>query len=151
MKENDFELKIRKLIKEIIYNKPEFQILEFKSVVDIVICRNTKQNPKLYFIEVKYATGKKGRINIGSPKGVGIQPEILKTKPEYFLQNMKWILGQEKDDKIYILDTNKATQYIAGKGIGVKQNNLQNRLFEIEEGLSTERFKQEIKKWFKIR
>ena len=78
--ESSFEHNVRELIDLHITNQcREIIMLEHKTIGDIIICREGNL-PAIFLIEVKYYKPYE-RIGIGSSGGKGIQPEILKTRP----------------------------------------------------------------------
>ena len=60
---------------------------------------------------------------------------------------MRWVIGQEKNDRIYFISNATLTQYFAGGQIGEKQNNIQTRIFEEEQGLIEKEFINALTKW----
>jgi hypothetical protein len=145
--EKQFEEYIRELIRKYITSKNKHIFaLTNKKAVDIVICKNSP-TPHLYFIEIKYYVNSHGRLGFGGGKGVGLQPEILSKRPQYFENNLRWILSTKENDKIYFLTNDILLKYIAGGVIGPKHNNIQSRLFREEKGLSEKAFIRELRKW----
>jgi hypothetical protein len=106
-------------------------MLNNKKAVDILICKNGLE-PALYFIEIKYHKVKHSRLGTGHGKGGGIQPEILKLQPDYFKQNMLWILGSEDSEGYWLLKNNEILNYLTGGEISEKYNNIQTRVFKNE-------------------
>jgi hypothetical protein len=141
------ENRIREIIKnKIIGNNNYFTLLESKNVADIIICRNIII-PKIYFIEVKHYSSKKGRIGFGDANGKGFQPEILIQRPKYLEDNLIWVFQKENEKKYYILDNNECMKYISGGSIGVKQNNFQPKLFDNNRALNENEFIAKIEDW----
>jgi hypothetical protein len=146
-KEIDFENHIRKIIAEkIISSKKYFTLFESKNVADIIICRNIFV-PKIFFIEVKHYSEIKGRIGFGNSDGGGFQPEILKSKAKYFDKNLIWVFKKEQNKNYYVLKNKDCLKYIAGKQIGVKQNNFNISLFEKEKPMNEQDFLEYIEDW----
>ena len=145
--EKQIETHIRKIIADNILKKNRrFVMLDSKDVVDILICDNGK-SPKLFFIEIKYYTKRKDRINIGDENGDGYQPEILKNPPKYFENNLIWVFQRENDNNYYVLKTKDSSKYISGGSIGIKQNNFKISVFDDIKPLSEKDFLRFIKKW----
>lgn len=117
-----------------------------KKAVDIILCKNGRK-PALYFIEIKYHKSSHGRLGTGHGKGGAIQPEILKYQPDYFKNNMRWILGSENKDGFWIMDNMTISSYIAGKEIGEKYNNIQTRIFDDSKSLSETKLIQSLRSW----
>lgn len=136
--EFEFEQKIRHLIKTKILPEIDNLILfESKKAVDIILCKNGS-NPKVHFIEVKYHKENHGRLGFGSKSGIGFQPEILRLKPDYFLENMIWILGVESSESYWVLKNNEIVNFLSKGTVGIKYNNIQKRLFKDIEGINEE-------------
>jgi hypothetical protein len=150
-KEIDFENHIREIIKDkIIYSSNDFTLLDNKNVADIIICRNI-YIPKLFFIEVKHYSYKKGRIGFGDRRGSGFQPEILRKRPKYFEDSLIWTFQKENDDKYYVLNNSDCLKYISGGSIGEvggKQNNFKPKLFDDIKPIDEDGFIKWIKNWF---
>jgi len=132
--EINVENRIRELIiNKIIGSKNYYTIFDSKNVADIIICRNIII-PKIYFIEVKHYSSKKGRIGFGDANGAGFQPEILRKRPKYLEDNLLWVFQKENsDNEYYVLRNDDCIKYISGGNIGDiggKQNNFQSKLFE---------------------
>ena len=148
IKEKNIENRIREIIKNsIICSRNDFTLLDNKDVTDIIICRNINI-PKIFFIEVKYYTNKKGRIGFGNPDGSGFQPEVLRKTPKYFENSFIWIFKKENDDGYYVLNNNDCLNYISGGSIGEvggKQNNFQVKLFDAIKPMSEDDFIKWIK------
>jgi hypothetical protein len=147
-KEIDFENHMRKIIleKTIVSKNNYFTLFESKNVADIIICRNIIV-PKIFFIEVKHYSEKKGRIGFGNSDGSGFQPEILKSKTKYLEDNLIWVFKKENDKNYYVLKSKDCLKYIAGKTIGVKQNNFNISLFEKEKPKNETQFLEYIENW----
>ena len=134
------------MIKKVLPRKKDFLILKNKKAVDIILCKNGRK-PALYFIEIKYHKSSHGRLGTGHGKGGAIQPEILKYQPDYFKNNMRWILGSENKDGFWIMDNTTISSYIAGKEIGEKYNNIQTRIFDDSKSLSETKLIQSLRSW----
>ncbi len=130
--EKSFEVRIRNLVTDhVLPNNRDLILMESKKAVDILICKNGKE-PALFFIEVKYHQQRHNRLGFGSGKGVGFQPEILTRNPDYFDQNMRWIIGDDDhlDDQFLFLNNRQLSEYLSGGSIGKKFNNIQKRLLK---------------------
>ena len=135
--EAENEIVVENHLREIIQNKiigskNYFTLLDSKNVADIIICRNIII-PKIFFIEVKHYSSKKGRIGFGDANGTGFQPEILRKRPKYLEDNLIWVFQKESVKKYYILNNENCLKYISGGSVGDvggKQNNFQSKLFE---------------------
>jgi len=121
--EKDLENFIRQLLKTAFKDNSEVNILNHQAIGDIVIVRNGSK-PAIFFLELKYYTSQKGRLGIGTGKGTGIQPEILKLKPTYLETNMMWLLcaDSHSQDSFWLLSNKQIRNYLAGGSIGKKQN-----------------------------
>ena len=128
--ELEFETRIRDIIRsEVIPKHPELLMIENQKTTDILICKNGEQ-PGLYFLEIKYHKRNHGRLGFGHAKGKGFQPEVLRTRPHYFEQNMRWIIGAD-DLETYIFTDNKTIiDYVSGGEIDYKHNNIQTKIFK---------------------
>lgn len=149
--ETEFEVYLRELIQsKICSNSPDLQLFKNKKAVDILICRNGK-NPKLFFIEVKFHKKSHGRMGFGGTRGSGFQPEIVETKPDYFEDNLRWILGSEDDNKtnMQLVSSNVIRQYLSGGKVGVKHNNIQKKIFNEMQGFDEDGLVIELKAWLK--
>lgn len=149
--EREFENYIRTIIEEVLKStNSEVYCLESKKAVDILIC-DDRGRTKINFIEVKYHTKSHGRIGIGSKSGTGIQPEILKKQPKYFLNNLRFVISGEESDKIHFTTIEEICEkYISGNKIGAKFNNIKTCIFKENRGFSEDEFKQELKNWLYI-
>jgi len=132
--ETNSEIAAENHIREIISNKiigikNYFTLLDSKNVSDIIICRNIIL-PKIFFIEVKHYSKKKGRIGFGNASGAGFQSEILQKRPKYLEENLIWVFIKENDKKYYIANSNECIKYISSGSIGNKNNNFQLKIFD---------------------
>jgi len=147
------ENEIRKLISEKVIplcydNSVAIEMMEKKTVSDIVIFRNTPV-PRMFLIEVKSYKSTNGRIGFGG-KGEGIQPEILIKRPKYLEEHMRWVFCQENDDFYYVLTNDECCEYIAGDRIGLdKQNNFRLSLFKNIKPLSESEFIEYVFEWLR--
>lgn len=145
--EREFEAHIREIItKKILPLDKDLVMIQNKKAVDILICRNGKK-PALYFIEIKYHKTNHGRLGTGHDKGGGIQPEILKLQPDYFKKQMRWILGTDMNKGYWMVDNKELLNYIAGREIGEKYNNIQKRLFKEIDSYNESQLIQLLKDW----
>jgi hypothetical protein len=149
-KEIDFENHIREIINnKIICSKADFTLLDSKNVADIIICRNINI-PKIFFIEVKHYSDKKGRIGFGDNSGYGFQPEILRKRPKYLEDSLIWVFQKENDDNYYVLNNSECLKYVSGDSIGEvggKQNNFQASLFNSVKPMNENDFIKWIEDW----
>lgn len=147
--ETDFENHIRLIIQEdILTDNSDLILLSNKKAVDILLCRNNS-NPTLFFIEIKYYKHNHGRLGFGHGKGGGIQPEILLKRPDFFETNLKWIIGSEESEDYYLVDISKLRNYVMGKGIADKFNNIKKSLFKDEIGIDRQQLVTELRSWMK--
>lgn len=145
--EIQFENYIRiEILEDIVFDNPTLKLFNFKKAVDILIARNG-EIPKLFFVEIKYHKMKHGRLGFGHAKGGGFQPEVLKTKTDYFEKNMKWILGTEDSESYWFVDNETLRNYISGSEIGQKFNNIQKKIFKDIEPKSKEQLIIDLKNW----
>lgn len=149
--EANLEGRLRELIKnKICDTNNDIVLLDSKKAVDILICKNGK-SPGLYFIEVKYHLKKHGRLGIGGGKGIGFQPEIVSKKPDFFENNLMWIIASQDHMGTGILFVPSSTirKYIAGGCVGIKYNNIQKKIFIEQKGYSENELVNRIKEWIK--
>lgn len=113
-----------------------FKVLESKNVSDIIICKESKLNPFVVFIEVKLYKRSSNRIGVGQggegKKGEGFQPEILIKRPAYFDKYLRWVICNEDGECVFAdnqLVINHAVGGIITKG---KQNNINTKIFNKE-------------------
>jgi hypothetical protein len=147
--EVSFEKHIREIIAlNITAKNPEVYALNYKTVGDIVICRDGIV-PALYFLEIKYYQMSKGRLGFGNRAGEGIQPEILVRKPAYFESNLRWLIGSDTHglDSYWLVKSNELRNYIAGGNIERKQNNIQEAIFRQTASLDQDGLIGELEKW----
>ncbi len=150
--EKDLESHIRKLISENkTLRKYSIYPLENKKAVDIVICRDGSRSA-LFFIEIKLCKlnnkNRRERIGVGTKNGKGFQPEILKLNPSYFSDHLRWVLVRKtnKNTEFIFVSSSLLRNYLAGKSVGKKYNNINPSIFK-EHHLSYEEFAQELEKW----
>ena len=147
--ERDLERHVRRLIAvNITAQHPEVYALDNKKAVDIVICRDGS-SPSLFFLETKLFDPQHGRMGIGSSKGAGCQPEIVRRKPAYFEANLRWIVvdSRETIPKFLFVPTSTIRKYLAGNAIGEKFNNIQLRIFKEVESLTEIELVAELKQF----
>lgn len=146
--EKQFEREIRAIIRSKISSKhSEIFSLDSKKAVDILICRDGSA-PALFFLEVKFHKARHGRLGFGGRGGVGFQPELLQRKPAYFERNMRWIIGSDSHPNQFLLLKNETIRdYVAGKEIGQKFNNIQKRVFTEETWLSKDQLASKLEQW----
>lgn len=146
--ENQFELRIRDIIRNDILPKDNSLIMmDNRKGTDIMVCR-AGVRPDLFFIEVKYYNKAHGRLGFGHEKGAGFQPEILQKRPVFFESNLRWILGSLESELYYFLTNDQIMQYVSGGGIDYKQNNIQTILFTQIKGLKKSELSAELGNWF---
>ena len=146
--EKSLEKRIRELINEHVARESEILVLEYKTISDIIICRQG-HSPGIFFIEVKHYKQYE-RIGIGNQKGEGIQPEILKKRPEYPESNLRWLIGQfhEGETKYWFVPSGIVSNYIMGRGIERnKQNNIQEALIRETPSISEDELITELNNW----
>ena len=139
---------IRELIAQhITASNPYIFAFENQTISDVVICRNCSPQA-IYFIEVKCFQLSNGRLGLGSQKGGGIQPEILKKRPAYLESNLRWLICRDdKDDRYWLVTSETLCSHISGGHIGNKQNNIRLSLFENVPSLSKDQLLNEMKIW----
>lgn len=146
--EKSFETHIRALIaKHVTSNYPSIYALENKKAVDIVICRDAPFQPALFFVEVKFHKKAHGRLGIGGGDGSGFQPEIIKKNPQYFETNLRWVIGNENDDKFIFVDSNLLRKFVSGGGVGNKFNSIRRSIFKDLPLMSESDFVEELQIW----
>ena len=146
--EPQFENHIRKdILTKILSDKEDFKLYDFKKAVDVLIAKNG-ENPKLYFIEIKYHKKSNGRLGFGHGKGGGFQPEMLKDKMDYFEYNLRWILGNIDSDMYWFVDNNIIRNYISGGEIGEKYNNIQAKFFREVPAVNKSQLISLLSNWF---
>jgi len=116
--------------------KLNFQVLQSKNIMDIVICKESEANPALVFIELKLYKRSSNRIGIGQgaegKKGEGFQPEILIKRPIYFEKYLRWVICNE-DGKCVFANNEAVIKHLAGGKVGGgKQNNISPNIFDEE-------------------
>lgn len=149
LNERLFEAELREIITTNILPKSNSLVLmESKKAVDILICKNGDR-PQLYFIEVKFHRKHHGRLGFGSGAGIGFQPEILMKNPDYFHQNMRWIIGDDDHglDGFLLLNNKQLSAYLSGGSVGKKFNNIQKRLLREGEWINRDRLISELYEW----
>lgn len=147
--EADYEAHIRGLITSHITDRdPDIFALQYKTVGDIVLCREGN-SPAIFFIEIKYFQLEKGRLGFGNGTGAGIQPEMLIKKPAYLESHLRWLLGSDAHEGAghWFVTSEKIRKYVAGGSIGKKQNNIQEALFREVPSLSEDQVVVEIYNW----
>ena len=148
MNETEFENKIRDLLKTGL-DSTRYYIMENKKNVDIVIVDKKISSEKLYFIEVKYEKENNRRLGFGQKNGRGLQPEILKNHFNYFEDNMRWIIGTEKDNKYRLLTNQEVRENMSGGIVGKKYNGIQKKMLDKYNGLSDKELIENILQWLK--
>lgn len=145
--EKEFENRIRDIINsDIISGNRNLVILDNQKTTDIMICRNG-ETPKIFFLEIKYYDSSHGRLGFGHAEGKGFQPEILRKKPDYFQENMRWILGSKDKESYYFVDNNTVLDFISGGSIDYKHNNIQTKIFNEIKGLKMNELRDKLIKW----
>lgn len=149
IKEPKLETHIRRLLVEKLESDSRFRVLKSKKVTDIIICR--EDVPRAFFLELKlYTSGK--RIGIGSEKGKGFQPEIVKKTPPYFEKYLRWILCNddiENEKKFVFASTETIRKYLRGRQVGQKQNNINPKIFNQETLLTEMQLVEQLIFWLK--
>lgn len=145
--ESQFENHVRQIIQqEIIEKKSDLILFQNKKAVDILICRNSK--PALFFIEIKYHKKSSGRLGFGQAAGVGFQPEILLSRPNYFETNLRWIIGAEDIESYYLLNNAEILNYIQGGEVGEKYNGIKKDLFKKHNAINRQELIIALTNWF---
>ena len=149
--EANFESHLRGIIDANVISKiPDLVVLKYKTVADIIICRNGK-SPGIFFLEVKYFQRQKGRLGFGTARGEGIQPEILVRMPDYLESNLRWVLATDSHgDGYWFVTSEQLRQYLAGGAIGQKQNNIQEALFREIDSLNPRDLTNELVRWLSV-
>lgn len=108
----------------------KLMILESQTVGDIVICRQGEA-PAIFLLELKLYQPHKGRVGIGDASGRGFQLEVIERQPPYLEDHLKWILcdGRQDEPSYVLTDTATIRGYLAGGGLGTKQNNIRLSIF----------------------
>lgn len=149
--EKQFENHIRTdILDEILKNHKDFKLFIFKKAVDILIAKSG-QNPKLFFIEIKYHKLSHGRLGFGSSKGSGFQPEVLGVKVDYFESNLRWILGNIDSEQYWFADNDSIRNYLSGGDVGRKYNNIQARFFREIEPITKNELIRQLEQWLQIK
>lgn len=125
--ESQFESHIRHEILPFTIND-SFKLFDFKKAVDLLIAKNG-ENPKLFFLEIKYHQKHHGRLGVGHSKGGGFQPEVLRDETDYFETNMRWILGSDRSDDYWFVDNATIRKYLNADSIGPKYNGIRKIFF----------------------
>lgn len=145
--ETEFENHIRQdILTEILADRKAFKLFNFKKAVDVLIAKNGN-DPKLFFIEIKYHKESHGRLGFGQGKGAGFQPEVLKAKTTYFEDNMRWILGHEDSEQYWFVDNDTIRQYLNGDKVGEKYNGIKIKFFREVQSFSKLELKKQLELW----
>lgn len=150
--ESQFEAYIRYLIHDhVTVQDKSVYALKNKKAVDIIICKDSPE-PQLFFIEVKFYKPNHGRLGFGGSKGGGFQPEIMTRKPAFFEKNLRWVLASEahQPGKILFLSSDTLRKYVAGGDVEEKFNNIQERLFREQQGLTQDKFVRDLRRWLGV-
>lgn len=122
-------------------------VMESKNVGDLILCVENIQKPIALFLELKYYTGSKNRVNIGNSIGSGFQPEILQKKPLFFCKYLKWVLAHE-DGYAFFLNTADVGQHISGGGIKAgQQNNIKRAIYDRQDLMDIHDLPDSIIEW----
>ncbi len=122
---------VSNLFRPVIEEKSELSLLEQK-ITDVIVCKNG-ENPRLFFFELKCSSMKNNRIGVGGSRGRGFQVEILAKRPDYFETHLRWILANptlKTEREFLFLRNQDVSDYLSSGGLGIKQNNIQPRIFE---------------------
>lgn len=145
--ETEFENYIRQdILTEILADRKAFKLFNFKKAVDVLIAKNGN-DPKLFFIEIKYHKKSHGRLGFGQGRGAGFQPEVLKDKTTYFEDNMRWILGHEDSEHYWFVDNDTIRQYLNGDKVDEKYNGIKIKFFREERAISKCELIQRLSDW----
>lgn len=124
--EKDFKNHIRNIIKsEIAVRHSGLEVLQYKGIADIIICRRDPAPEAVFFIEVKYA---KGIMSVSE----GIQSEILFRRPAYIKDHLLWLIGSEKHEGGYwLLNSSELAKYVPNIRNKLSiQNNISRDVFQ---------------------
>lgn len=103
--EADLERFVRQVLEKHVPKQcPNVHVLESKKMVDIVLYRDPPE-AALFFIEVKFHQKAHGRLGFGGGGGKGFQPEILRKRPLYLEEHLRWVLSRDSrsDRKVLLL------------------------------------------------
>jgi hypothetical protein len=151
--ESQFEAYIRQLIRDHVTSRDKsIYALKNKKAVDIIICKDVPE-PQLFFIEVKFHKPNHGRLGFGGGKGGGFQPEIMTRQPAYFEKNLRWVLASEthQSGKVLFLSSSTLRNYVSGGSVEEKFNNIQEKLFREQQGLTEQGLVRKLRRWFGVK
>ncbi len=137
------------VVDEICARHPTIQVIESKCSVDMVVCKEAPV-PSAFFIEAKFHTLAGSRIGFGDSRGQGFQPDIVKTPYGFFESNLRWVLGSELHNGLLFLPTEVIRNYVAGKSVGPKFNNIGERIFREQPLLSPTQLHQAFCSWLSV-
>ena len=140
--ENHFENHIRNVIKsEIAVRHSGLEVLQYKGVADIIICRRDPAPEAVFFIEVKYA---KDMISVSE----GIQSEILFRRPAYIKDHLLWLIGSEKHEgRYWLLKSSELARYVPNINRNLSiQNNISRDIFR-SRGLTKSELVKRLRGW----
>ena len=146
--ELQFENRIRDIIQSDIIPNNNLLIMDIQKTTDIIICKNG-DNPQIFFIEIKYYNTSHGRLGFGHASGKGFQPEVLRKNPDFFQNNMRWILGSIDSEEYFFVDNKTILKFVSGNSIDYKQNNIQTKIFKEIKGFSKKDLVDQINDWIK--
>lgn len=146
--ESAFEEHLRRIIgSRITYENPTVYALRNRTVGDIVIMRDDTP-PAVFFLEVKYYQASKGRLGFGTGSGGGIQLEILIRRPAYLETHFRWAIANDSQcGRTWFVTSDVVCQFVAGRKIGMKHNNIQKRLFREHPSIDETQLVSELKRW----
>jgi hypothetical protein len=150
--EREFESYIRGIIKTKVTSfDPAVYALTNKKAVDILICRDTPRS-QLSFIEVKFHQARHGRLGFGNRAGGGFQPEIVRDKPAFFENRLRWILASDAHEpgKVLFVDSAVIRKYLSGGGVGAKFNNIRKDIFRECEWISEAQLVNKLRRWLRV-
>lgn len=144
--ETALENHIRFLIQNSLSENNNLKCLDSKSIVDITICRNEPQK-SVFFIEAKLYKPGNNRIGIGNKNGYGIQTDILFNRPDFFENNLRWILAKNDVDGYLFLDNAQIMEFVNNGIQYSQQNNIQPAIFNHFDLLDDHQILQNILEW----
>ncbi len=144
-----FEHRIRDIIiNDIISDNRDIIILNNQKTTDIMICRNG-ENSQVFFLEIKYYDSSHRRLGFGHAEGKGFQPEVLRKKPDFFMKNMRWVIGSKDSEEYFFVDNETILNYVSGGVIDYKYNNIQTKIFDEVSGLKIQELREQLINWIK--
>ena len=143
--EKSFENHIRGIIRsEIAVRHSGLEVLKYKGVADIIICRQTPAPEAVFFIEVKYSKGENG-IAVSEK----IQSEVLSEMPPYISDHFMWLIGSDRHGGQYwLLNSLELTEYAKVAHLN-KENNIKLCIFQRHQGLTESELIKQLREWLR--